>query len=150
MKRALLILALLHCCLIHGNTMQNKQDVIAVYGFHHHTDPDGRPSRNDRRYHEQNLYLYGDGTFKLVEQKGRLSPEYVSKFGIWDIVNNELIISILQRECTNLDKKLVKEKYRGSKTFTRVKNHSIANREKQWKFRQGMRPVELFEKHNNR
>ena len=137
--------------------MGNKPDVIAIYGFSHHTDPDGRASRDDGRYHEENLYLYSDGTFKLVEQNGWLSPKYESKIGTWDIVDNELILSIEQKQYTSLphidpayNNKEITEQYISSKTLKKVMNHSFADRDKEWKYKQGMRPDDLFEKYNNK
>ena len=128
--------------------MEKKQNIVAVYGFTQHADPDGRPSRNDRRYYKHSLCLYDDYTFKLTEQQGRLSPSYQTMTWTWKIKGSQLILSITERTYTDYNNELVKENYTGSRVFTKASIYSLSCYNKEWEHQQGLRPDGLFEKYN--
>ena len=98
MKLIIVVFTIINCYTAIFNTMKINQEVIAVYGYSNHVNDDGSPSRDDRRYHKKNLYLYNDLSFKIIEQNGRLVPKYEFKTGTWEIEDNKLIVNIKERQ----------------------------------------------------
>jgi len=131
--------------------MEINQEVIAIYGYSQHIDPDGRPSRNDSRYIEKNLYLYEDFSFKIIEQNGRLDPKYESKTGNWEIIEDELILHINQKHFIDFSNHNVTEPYTKIIKLIKKPNYLLEPvEEKKWEYQQGIRPEELFSKYHNK
>jgi hypothetical protein len=122
--------------------IDKREKIISIFGYSIHTDKDGKPSRDDVRYKECNLYLYATGTFKLVCQTGRLTPTYETKTGKWEIVADTLILHVKQRQFSVNQNKT--EPYSEEKLFRKVLNQNITDGTDTLKYRQGLRPDELF------
>lgn len=148
MKQTLVIFIIIIYSTINVSAMEKKQNIVAVYGFTQHTDPDGRPSRNDRRYYKHSLCLYDDYTFKLTEQQGRLSPSYETMTGTWKIKDNQLILSITEKTYTDYNDKEIKETYTDKRIFKKASIYSLSCYNKEWEHQHGLRPDGLFEKYN--
>ncbi len=140
--------SILFLILILSNKMVQNKEVIAIYGFTSHVDEDGTPSRNDKRYIEYNLYLYDDYSFVHSFQKGRLSPKYEKMTGIWKIEGERLVLSVKERNYTDLMNKEVKESYLKKIEFTSsgYKLQEIFG-DRQWERRQGLASNVLFDKY---
>jgi hypothetical protein len=124
------------------NKIDKKEKIISIFGYTTHTDQDGKPSRDDVRYKECNLYLYATGTFKLVFQTGRVAPTYETKSGTWEIVKETLVLHIEQRQFSEYQNAI--EQYSEEKSFMNVLKQDLSNGVDTLEYRQGLRSEELF------
>jgi hypothetical protein len=130
------------------NKIDKKEKIISIFGYSTHTDKDGKPSRDDIRYKECNLYLYATGTFKLVCQTGRLTPTFETMSGTWEIVKETIVLHIKQRQFSELHNAI--EQYSEEKSFMKVLKQDISDGVDTLEYRQGLRPEELFLEYTNK
>ncbi len=127
---------------------QKDKEPIAIFGFTQHIDDDGSPSRDDRRYISNNLYLYEKNQYMMTSQLGRLEIIYYeSEWGSWKIEGEKILLKGDKREIKGFGSGEVSEKYSGLSIFTKNNNSLEAIDGRIWSHQQGIGARELFEKH---
>lgn len=134
---------------INAQVVCNDSLVIAQFGYSHHVEPDGKPSRNDRRYIKEDLIIYEDLSFKLIYQQGRLSPEYRVKKGKWKIEMNQLVLFCEKIYYHNHENLEVEETTQEIKRFNANNYGSlfIGYRKQTWKRIKGLDADALIKKY---
>lgn len=80
------------CALLPGSAVAQVPDkAIGSYTWRF-SDREGRPSKCDCDYYEEQIDLLADGTFLYLEQRGRLDAKQQWERGTWAWENDSLIV----------------------------------------------------------
>ena len=129
------------------NFMSKNNDLAATFGFVSHIDKYGMPSECDCDYIEKYFHLYTDNTVELYEQKGRITPNHVTKIGHWKVLENNLVLCIEYKLITNENGIATKEEDYGNIYLTKNKEGNITDEEYKWKHYKGQHFDEILEKY---
>jgi hypothetical protein len=69
---------------------QNPSKVVGSYTYRY-SDREGRPSKCDCDYYEEQIDLHEDGTFLYMEQRGRLDAKQQWEKGTWSMRNDSVV-----------------------------------------------------------
>ncbi len=123
---------------------KKNEKVVSIFGYNHHENEDGTPSRDDSKYYSFSCRFSLNGDVEIIQQKGRLSPKYKIEVGKWSVINDKIEIKIESIDSVDIYGKVEKDIYSKKYIFSKKFEATLFYSENELKHQSGLYLTDLY------